>query len=195
MNCVDVFLAGNQSIPREIKMDNERTRDVLQKLINAFPKPLNIYDLGVSHSEPESSQQNFRNFLMELKQRGLIEAGFIIGRTMEDYGLPRAVGDISITNEGRKFMARKNEQPLSQQVINIGTASGNLNISGRDINITNNADAEKIIQHLLEVIEKSNLPAEKKKSLTDSVKSMIAAVTPNVLAGLFVEAAKAALPI
>ena len=176
-------------------MDNERTRDVLQKLIDSYPKPLNIYDLGVSHSESESSQQNFRNFLMELKQRGLIEAGFIIGRTMEDYGLPRAVGDISITKEGREFMGGRNEQTSTSQVINIGTASGPLNISARDINITNNADADKVIEKLLELIEKANLPDEKKKSLVSSVKSMISQVTPNFLAGLLVEAAKAALPI
>lgn len=89
-------------------------------------------------------------------------------------------------------MDERNEQ--SSQVFNIGVlnnASGTLNFAGRDINITNNEDADKIIQHLLEVIEKSNLPAEKKKSLTDSVKSMISAVTPNVLAGLLVEAVKA----
>jgi hypothetical protein len=167
-------------------MDKERTRKVLQKLIDAFPIPLNAHSFDV----PNGKEQEFRNFLMELKQRGFIEATSSLGNMHENRGMILDVFGIKITKEGREFMEGRNEQPLSQQVINIGTASGNLNISGRDINITNNADAEKIIQHLMEVIDKSNLHAEKKKSLTDSVKSMIAAVTPNVLAGLFVEAVK-----
>ncbi len=169
-------------------MDKERTRNVLQKLIDAFPIALSDQNFKV----PKDEEQDFRNFLMELKQRDLIEAVFIMDSTME---LPRVVGGISITKEGRKFMAGRNEQPPAQQVINIGTASGNLNIAGRDINITNDANAERVIQNLLELIEKSTLPDEKKKGLFGSVKSMISQVTPNVLAGFMVEAVKAALPI
>lgn len=81
-------------------MDNERTCYVLQKLIDAFPTPLSGDDFEV----PKGEEQNFRNFLLELKERGFIKAGFIIGRGLEDYGLPRAVGDIVITNKGRGFM-------------------------------------------------------------------------------------------
>ncbi len=172
-------------------MDKERTRKVLQKLIDAFPIPLNAHSFDV----PNGNEQEFCNVLMELKQRGFIESTLSFGNMRENHGMILDVFGIEITKEGREFMEGKNEQPVASQVINIGTASGNLNIAGRDINITNDTDADKIIQHLLEVIERSNLPSEKKKSLTDSVKSMIAAVTPNVLAGLFVEAAKAALLI
>lgn len=168
-------------------MDNERTRDVLQNLIEAFPKPLKEKNFEV----PKGGEQDFRNFLMELEQRGLIDAGFVVGRTNDTKELPLEVLGIKITKKGRDFMEGRNEQP--SQVFNIGVlnnASGTLNFAGHDINITNNADADKIIQHLFEVIDKSNLPAEKKKSLTDSVKSMIAAVTPNFLAGILVEALK-----
>ncbi|CAK8722470.1 MAG: hypothetical protein CDV28_13911 [Candidatus Electronema aureum] len=173
-------------------MDKERTRNVLQKLIESFPNPLEEKNFEV----PNGKEQDFRNFLMELKQRGFIEATPSWGNMRENRGMILYILGIEITKEGRKFMEGQNEQ--SSQVFNIGVlnnASGTLNFAGRDINITNNADAEKIIQHLMEVIDKSDLPAEKKKSLTDSVKSMIADVTPNVLAGLFVEAVKAALPI
>jgi hypothetical protein len=169
-------------------MDKERTRKVLQKLIDVFPIPLNAHSFDV----PNGKEQEFRNFLIELKQRGFIEATPSFGNMRENRGMILDVFGIEITKEGREFMDERNEQ--SSQVFNIGVlnnASGTLNFAGRDINITNNEDADKIIQHLLEVIEKSNLPAEKKKGLTDSVKSMIAAVTPNVLAGLFVEAVKA----
>lgn len=176
-------------------MDKERTRKVLQKLIDAYPKPLSIYDLGVSNSEPESVQQEFRNFLMELKQRCFIEATPSFGMMRETYGMILNILDIKITKEGREFMDGRNEQAQASQVINIGTASGPLNIAARDINITNNADAEKVIDKLLELIEKANIPDEKKKSLVGSVRSMISQVTPNLLAGLLVEAVKAALPI
>jgi hypothetical protein len=172
-------------------MDKERTRKVLQKLIDAFPIPLNAHSFDV----PNGKEQEFHNFLMELKQRGFIEATPSFGNMRENRGMILDVFGIEITKEGREFMDERKEKTPTSQVINIGTASGPLNIAARDINITNNADADKIIQHLLEVIEKSNLPAEKKKSLTDSVKSMISQVTPNLLAGLLVEAAKAALPI
>uniref|UniRef100_UPI0040564BF2 hypothetical protein n=1 Tax=Candidatus Electronema sp. TaxID=2698783 RepID=UPI0040564BF2 len=172
-------------------MDKERTRNVLQKLIEAFPNPLKEKNFEV----PKGGEQDFRNFLMELNQRGFIDAGFVVGRTADTKGLPINVVNISITKKGREFMEGRNEQTPTSQVINIGTASGHLNIAARDINITNSADAEKVIEKLLELIEKSNLPDEKKKSLVGSVRSMISQVTPNLLAGLLVEAAKAALPI
>ncbi len=64
-------------------MDNERTRNVLQKLIKAFPNTLSDHNFGV----PKDKEHDFHNFLMELQQRGLIDAVSIDGRVCGDKDL------------------------------------------------------------------------------------------------------------
>ncbi len=51
-------------------MNNAKTRAILSKLIDEYPRQLNDNDFY----KIESKKQDCLNFLMELKQRGLIEA-------------------------------------------------------------------------------------------------------------------------
>ncbi|MCI5136732.1 MAG: hypothetical protein D3920_17075 [Candidatus Electrothrix sp. AW2] len=103
--------------------------------------------------------------------------------------MPLELAGIKITKEGREFMERKDEVPPVSQTINIHGAAGTVNIAGQDIHI-NGADADRLLERLLENIEKSDLQPDKKKTLRDSIKSMAAAVTPSFLAGLLVESTK-----
>ena len=89
-------------------------------------------------------------------------------------------------------MERKDEAPPVSQTINIHGTARTVNIAGQDINISG-ADADKLLERLVQNIEKSNLPPVGKKTLLDSIKTMAAAVTPNVLAGLLVESTKSLL--
>lgn len=166
-------------------MDNEKTRAVLEKLIENYPRQSKFNDFAIAEDE----KQDFLNFLMELHQRRLVDAFFVSDNTCENFGMPLELTDIKITKEGREFMEKKDEAPPVSQTINIQGAAGTVNIAGQDINI-NGTDADRLLEKLLENIEKSDLQPENKKTLRDSIKSMTAAVTPSFLAGLLVESTK-----
>ena len=140
-----------------------------------------IEDFGISKEE----KQNFINKLFELNQMDLIEAIFLVSTSRETCGVPYDVIGIKISSKGREFMSENYKSKGSVvQNINISSTSGILNIAGKDINITNGADADKFVEKLLENIELSNLSSEKKKYISTSIKDMVVSVSSSVLAGL-----------
>lgn len=167
-------------------MSKFETRDTLQHLIDAFPKPQYFRDFSVSKEE----KQSFLNFLFELHQMELIEGSFVISRSCESAGLPIDFSGVRITKKGREFMRGENENASIVQNISVHSVPGNINIAGRDISISNEAQSEELVKLLLENIEKSNLEPEVKKNLTDSFSNMFKTTTPGVIAGLIVESVK-----
>jgi hypothetical protein len=174
-------------------MDKDRTRELLQKIANNGPVPMFDRDFGA----PAEDEQQLKNELYELEQRGYITAQVIPSRMRDTYGLPLNVGEIKLTNEGRAFLEGKPESQTGSvsTVFNINTNGnstpafsfsnvGNLN------NITN-ADADKMLQSILSAIAQSNLPKEEQNGLSSSVIALFKAAAPNVVASLLIGAVQA----
>lgn len=96
---------------------------------------------------------------------------------------------ITITKEGREYMENKKQNSPIVQNINIGTVNAPLNIAGNTIEVANEHEANKIIMKLLDNIEKSNLPENKKTKLTETIKGMVVDVTAGVLSALITTSA------
>jgi len=164
---------------------NYSTKQILRHLIKTFPARQEIDNFEV----PDNEKQIFLNKLFEMEQRGLIKAAFRVSNLHKTYGQPIDVQGIIITNKGREFMIERKSTPQNiTQNISIDNANGTLNIAGHNIDISNGADADDLIKKLIETVENSNLPPDKKKSLGESIKDMVANVSSSVLAGIITHA-------
>ena len=160
----------------------QTTKDILSYLAARYPTPLKINDFEIINVE----KQNLLNKLLELEQRGLINAVFRISKRRETYGIPMDAQGIIISANGHEFMEQSKQiKNRITQNISINNSNGDLNIAGHTINLSSNIDADKIIERLLENIERSNLPDDKKKTLSESIKGMVASVSSAILIGLF----------
>ncbi|WP_143165872.1 hypothetical protein [Desulfofustis glycolicus] len=168
-------------------------RELLQKIANSRAVPMFDRDFGV----PAEDEQQLRNDLYELEQRGFITAQVISSRMRETFGLPLDVGEIKLSKEGWAFLEGKPESQTGSvsTVFNINTNGnstpafsfsnvGNLN------NITN-ADADKMLQSILSAIAQSNLPEKEQNGLSSSVTALFKAAAPNVVASLLIGAVQA----
>ena len=164
-------------------MTEYSTELILNHLLKAFPYMQEIKDFEVE----AENKQSFINKLYEMHQMDLIEAIFLVSAQRETYGVPYDVMSIKIVPKGREYMEekKKTKNHITQN-INIGSTHGPLQIAGQDINISNGVESEKIIEKLLNNIDRSNLPPEKKKYMASSIKDIITNVSSSVLAALII---------
>ena len=167
------------------KNRNYSTKSILKHLILAFPKMQEKKDFNSAN--PDDTE--LLNKLFELSQRDLIKATFMVSGQRETYGEPLEVRGIAITKKGREYMENKKQDSSVVQNINIGTVNAPLNIAGNTIEVASEHEANKIIIKLLDNIEKSNLPENKKSKLTETIKSMVIDVSAGVLAALITTSA------
>jgi len=80
-------------------MDDNKTCEILGKLVKEYPKPLDLKDFSI----PANEKQKFLNFLMVLEQKRFIEG--LIEKSMESKtaGLPINALNILIRLEGRSY--------------------------------------------------------------------------------------------
>lgn len=171
-----------------MKLNEITIEGILHFLDACWPRILkNSSDFNID----ASNKQKLLNILLEMKQRDLISAKFLISNLRNNYGTPLDVAKISITKEGRLFMEKKKEPVFVTQTFNISNSPGVFSVSATgNSSVDLNIEAEKIVSILIDNIEKSDIDEPKKRQLIDAIKDVVARYSPSMLASLIVESVR-----